>query len=144
LADRFVLPVKVKQPLDDPSQAPLDLKMATVSDPEAAKVRVKGIDQPPVLPLNFALYQNFPNPFNPETTIRFEIGSAAGSYVTLDVFNVLGQHVKRLVRGERAAGVYDVVWNGSDKVGGRVATGVYFYRLQVGDEIETKKMVLLK
>jgi hypothetical protein len=140
----FILPVKVKQPLDDPSKAPLDLRMATVSDPDAAKVRVKGIDQPPVLPDRFRLYQNFPNPFNPETTIRFEIGSAAGSNVMLDVYNVLGQHVVRLSQGTLPAGEYDVTWDGVDRAGQRVASGVYFYRLQVGGDIETKKMVLLK
>jgi hypothetical protein len=140
----FILPVKVKQPLADPAQAPLDLRLAKVSDPDAAKVRVKGIDQPPVLPERFRLYQNFPNPFNPETTIRFEIGSAAGSNVVLDVYNVLGQHVKRLARASYAAGEYNVTWDGTDKLGSRVASGVYFYRLQVADEIETRKMVLLK
>ena len=140
----FILPVKVKQPLADPEKAPLDLRMATVSDPQAAKVRVKGIDAPPVLPDKFLLHQNFPNPFNPETTIRFEIGSAAGSVVQLDVFNVLGQHVTRLKKETLAAGVYNVIWNGTSATGFPVASGVYFYRLQVGDEIETRKMVLLK
>lgn len=140
----FILPVKVKQPLADPAVAPLDLRMATVSDPEAAKVRVKGIDQEPVLPESFKLHQNFPNPFNPQTTIRFEIGSSAGSSVSLDVYNVLGQHVVQLARAEFAAGEYEVIWDGTDRQGSRVASGVYFYRLHVGSEVETKKMVLLK
>lgn len=140
----FVLPVKVKKPLEDPSKSPLHLMMATVSDPTAAKVRVKGMDEPPVLPESFRLYQNFPNPFNPSTTIRFEIGSAAGSTVQLDVYNVLGQHVKSLRKGELPAGEYNVTWNGTNTQGARVASGVYFYRLQVADEVATMKMVLLK
>jgi len=140
----FILPVKVKQPLADLAVAPFDLKMATVSDAEAAKVRVKGIDQEPVLPESFTLYQNFPNPFNPQTTIRFEIGGAAGSSVSLDIYNVLGQHVAQLARAEFAAGEYEVIWDGTDRQGSRVASGVYFYRLQVGGDVETRKMVLLK
>jgi len=64
--------------------------------------------------------------------------------VVLDVYNVLGQHVVRLSQGTLPAGEYDVTWDGVDRAGHRVASGVYFYRLQVGDDIETKKMVLLK
>jgi hypothetical protein len=140
----FILPVKVKQVMTDPTKPPLTLKDALVSDANAAKIRVKGIDDPPVLPKSFQLYQNFPNPFNPETTIRFEIGTAAGAHVVLDVYNVLGQHVRQLARTELPAGAYDVVWDGTASNGRRVASGLYLYRLQVGDEIETKKMVLLK
>jgi len=140
----FIIPVKVNQAMADPTKPPLTLKDALVSDPDAAKIRVKGIDDPPVLPHSFQLYQNFPNPFNPQTTIRFEIGSAAGSHVVLDIYNVLGQHVKQLARTEMNAGSYDVVWDGTDNNGRRVASGLYLYRLQVGEEIETKKMVLLK
>jgi len=141
----FVLPVKVKEPWADPHQPPLVLQDAVLSDPAAAKVRVKGIDEDPgVLPRAFELHQNFPNPFNPSTTIRFDIGTAAGENVVLDVFNVLGQHVRRLANAERSAGRYEVEWDGRDARGHPVATGLYLYRLQVGNEVETKKMLLLK
>jgi hypothetical protein len=140
----FIVPVKVNQAMADPTKPPLTLRDALVSDPDAAKIRVKGIDDPPVLPHSFQLYQNFPNPFNPETTIRFEVGTASGSTVALDIYNVLGQHVRQLARTELSAGSYDVVWDGTDNNGRRVASGLYLYRLRVGEEIETKKMVLLK
>ena len=123
---------------------PMTLDLAVVSDPNAAKVRVKGQDTGPIIPESFVLHQNFPNPFNPSTPIRFEIGAAAGEAASLDVFNILGRHVVSLTSGSHAAGSYEIVWDGHDKFGSRVASGVLFYRLQVGDEIVTKKMVLLK
>jgi hypothetical protein len=141
----FVLPVKVKEPWADMARPPLSLDAAVVSDVSAAKVRVKGMDgSDPVLPAAFVLHQNYPNPFNPATTIQFDIGGAAGDMVALDIYNVLGQHVKELTRAEMAAGSYEIVWDGTDRFGQRVATGVYLYRLRVGTEVQTKKMLLLK
>ena len=99
------------------------------------------------LPKVFSLSQNTPNPFNPSTTIRFELPHAAP--VELSVFNISGQKIRTLVRGEKAAGAYPVVWDGADENGIRVASGVYFCRLAVQakemkEVVQTKKMVMLE
>jgi hypothetical protein len=83
------------------------------------------------------LGQNYPNPFNPQTTIGFSI--AQPSRVTLSVFNVRGQLVQTLVDDEMAAGTHTVPFNAD-----RLASGVYFYKLNAGSFTETRRMVLLK
>lgn len=88
------------------------------------------------------LAQNFPNPFNLETQISFELLQAGK--VTLDIYNILGRRVRRLVDGLRPAGPNTVSWDGRNESGEAVATGVYFYRLQMGDRTQTRKMVLIK
>ncbi|MFC2092744.1 right-handed parallel beta-helix repeat-containing protein [Bacteroidota bacterium] len=90
-----------------------------------------------VIPDNFVLYQNFPNPFNPTTNIRFDVQQS--SYIKLIVFDILGKEVATLVSGKFRAGSYEVDWNASN-----YPSGVYFYTLQAGEYIETKKMLLLK
>jgi immune inhibitor A len=100
-------------------------------------------------PKAFELHQNYPNPFNPLTTIRYTVNSSQSTVrgplrTTLKIFNVRGQLVRTLVDEEKAKGVYSVVWDGKDEGGGEVSSGVYFYQLNVGDESEAKKMVLLK
>ena len=98
-----------------------------------------------LLPSGFSLHQNYPNPFNPTTTIAYTIGAADGTArTTLDVFNLLGRRVVRLVDEVQSPGTYTVVWDGRDAGGSRVATGVYLYRLTHGDRSQTRKMVLLK
>ncbi len=94
------------------------------------------------LPETFSLSQNYPNPFNPTTQINFEI--PVRSRVTLTIYNVLGQKVTTLVDKEMSAGRYIADWNSASDGGTIVASGVYFYKLEAGDFIETKKMVLLK
>lgn len=88
-------------------------------------------------PKEFVLYQNYPNPFNPSTTIRFSIPEKG--YVNLTVFNSLGQEVRNLVEGEKSQGTYETRF---DALG--LPSGLYFYRLQVGSSVETKKMILLR
>jgi hypothetical protein len=88
-------------------------------------------------PLQFGLDQNYPNPFNPATTISYEIRSAG--QVTLRVFDVLGREVATLVNGYQGAGSHTSTFDGS-----RLSSGVYFYRLQSGSFVNTKKMVLEK
>jgi immune inhibitor A len=96
-------------------------------------------------PTAFELHQNYPNPFNPLTTIRFTVnGSRSVLHTTLKIFNVRGQLVRILVDEEKAKGSYSAVWDGRDEEGSQVSSGVYFYQLNVGDESEAKKMVLLK
>ena len=93
-------------------------------------------------PTGYILQQNFPNPFNPETKINYELPRT--SKVLLKVFNELGEEVRTLVDQEQSAGKYQVQWDGKDNNYQSVATGVYFYQLYVGGSAQTKKMVLLK
>jgi len=103
-------------------------------------VREKAEDE--TVPENFMLLQNYPNPFNPITNIEFTIPQAA--HVKLEIFNVLGKRVVALVDEKIGAGYKIVEWDGKDDQGMDVSTGVYFYRLKVGDFTQTRKMVLLK
>ena len=95
-----------------------------------------------LVPTEYALENNFPNPFNPETTLRYALPEA--SQVTLSIYNVLGQEVVRLVDAEQTAGFYHVRWNGKNALGHSVASGVYLYRIQAGEFNQTQKMLLLK
>ena len=92
-------------------------------------------------PREFALYQNYPNPFNPSTMIQYSIIKA--SQVSLRIYNVLGAEVAVLVNSPQEAGSYTVQFN-SNKIGSGLSSGVYFYRLEVGSFISTKKLTLLK
>jgi hypothetical protein len=106
---------------------------------------------------DFSLSHNFPNPFNPETKIQYSLCSRQrkegdGSpfvvrgpiHTTLKIYNILGQLVKTLVDEPKEAGTYEVTWDGKDENGYQVTSGVYFYKLQAEDFIQTKKMVLIK
>ena len=86
---------------------------------------------------SFALEQNYPNPFNPSTTIRYQIPTAG--IVTLKIYDVLGNEVATLVNEEKSAGSYEVNFNASS-----LASGIYFYKIQAGSFVQTKKMILLK
>ncbi|MFW9952195.1 MAG: T9SS type A sorting domain-containing protein [Candidatus Thorarchaeota archaeon] len=89
------------------------------------------------LPSSYLLSQNYPNPFNPSTIINYQIPEI--NFVTLKVFNALGNEITTLVNEEKPVGEYEVNFNGSE-----LPSGVYFYRIQAGDFIETKKMILIK
>jgi len=95
-----------------------------------------------LIPMQYALYQNFPNPFNPVTEIQFDVPDV--SAVDLVVYNLMGQQVRRLVNGEIQAGYHRVVWDGLNDRGEPVSTGVYIYSLTSPSFHNTKKMVLLK
>ena len=97
-----------------------------------------------MLPTSFVLRQNYPNPFNPSTTIAFTLDGGGEERVTLDLFNILGRHVTTLVDAVLPPGEHRAVWDGTDRFGRPAATGVYLYRLRVGAETETRKMLLLK
>ncbi len=100
------------------------------------------------LPKSFVLEQNYPNPFNPSTTISYSINSrgtvGSPNRTLLEIFNLLGQRVKTLVDERQSAGVYKVEWSGYNDAGQEVASGIYFYRLILGDESQSKKMMLVK
>lgn len=97
----------------------------------------------PSTPNAFALHSNVPNPFNPQTTISYDI-PASGGNVSISIYDVAGRLVRELVSEHRGAGTWSVQWNGDDAHGGRVASGVYFYRMRAGSFVDTRKMVLLK
>ncbi|NWG28946.1 MAG: T9SS type A sorting domain-containing protein [Ignavibacteriaceae bacterium] len=85
----------------------------------------------------FELMQNFPNPFNPSTSIKYAISN--GQFVTLKVYDVLGNEVAILVNEEKEQGVYDITFNAAG-----LSSGMYLYKLQAGSFVETKKMILLR
>ena len=95
-----------------------------------------------VAPLKFELYQNYPNPFNPETVIAYELKRTA--FVSLKVYDLTGKEVISLVNKKQTGGSYQVLWNGRNKYGKEVSTGIYFYRIISGNFIATKKLILLK
>lgn len=111
---------------------------------------VSSVKTESIIKKSFLLHQNYPNPFNPVTTIKFSIptplnppfikgGTQGGSIVTLKVYDVLGREVAVLVSIEKSPGTYEVKWDASGE-----PSGIYFYRLEAGGFIETKKMVLLR
>jgi hypothetical protein len=97
----------------------------------------------PAIPTTYALHQNHPNPFNPTTTIRYDVPVGGGN-VTLRIYDVNGRLVRTLVEGRRPAGQLAVTWDGRDNKGNPVATGAYFYRVRAKRFEQTRKMVLLK
>jgi hypothetical protein len=106
-------------------------------------VLVVGVDgEKSQLPSAFGLAQNYPNPFNPTTVIRYSLSRR--SQVNIAIYNVLGQQVTTLVDETKPAGAYEATWDGMDRSGQRVGSGIYFYRITAGDFSETRKMVLLK
>jgi hypothetical protein len=101
------------------------------------------------LPKAIHLDQNYPNPFNPLTSIGFDVYSlrfmgGRPVHTNLRVYNLRGQLVRTLLDEEKQPGAHVVTWDGKDQQGEQVSSGIYFYRLQAGDESEVKKMVLLK
>lgn len=94
------------------------------------------------LPQTYELLQNHPNPFNPSTTIGYQLPAAG--HVTVRVYTMLGQPVVTLVDREMAAGKHSVVWDGRNERGEFVATGVYLYRMEVAGVVQTRKLVLAK
>jgi hypothetical protein len=93
-------------------------------------------------PVSFSLAQNFPNPFNPTTTIQFNLDQKAD--VTLAVYNLQGQLVNTVVSGSLSAGSHNVAWDGKDKEGNDAGSGVYIYRLIAGETSVSKKMIVVR
>ncbi|TFB12660.1 T9SS type A sorting domain-containing protein [Candidatus Marinimicrobia bacterium MT.SAG.4] len=123
----------------------------STNDPETPQITVPvqlivdgiiGVDTEDFLPKEFALEQNYPNPFNPMTRINYALPKA--SSVSLIIYNMMGQEVIRWNEQNADAGYYSKVWNGKNKQGMLVSSGIYIYRLVAGDFTKTKKMVLLK
>ena len=104
---------------------------------------VTDVDDLAGLPNQYELYQNYPNPFNPVTTLRYQLASP--SFVSLKIYNVLGEEIANLVEGEQSAGYHEVIWNAEKE-----ASGIYYARMIASDvsrkEVyhETKKLLLMK
>ncbi|MFQ6116444.1 MAG: FlgD immunoglobulin-like domain containing protein [bacterium] len=95
-----------------------------------------------LVPSAFQLYPNFPNPFNPETQIRFDLPEAA--QVDLRIYNALGQLVRTLVDRSYSAGTFTVFWDSRDDEGKPLPSGIYFYKIKAGNFQAQRKLLLLK
>ena len=93
-------------------------------------------------PIKYSLNNNYPNPFNPLTTIRYDLPE--DGFVNVTIYDMMGRTVKIMVTEEQNAGVKSVQWDATDSFGKPVSAGVYLYQIQVGEYMGTKKMVLLK
>lgn len=93
-------------------------------------------------PADYSLANNYPNPFNPSTTIEFNIGSS--EYVTLEIYNSLGEKVKTLASGIFPMGRHSLKWDATDDSGNKVNSGIYIYRITTENYVNTKRMLLLK
>jgi len=112
---------------------------ASVSDTLTMNFLITDVDERPVsvVPDDFVIYANYPNPFNPTTTIRYGIPHT--SHVTLSVYNMLGQEISVLVDDEETGGMYEVRWDASD-----MPSGIYFYRIQAGSWQKVRRMILMR
>jgi hypothetical protein len=120
------------------ARSPRTLRLIIGTDEFAERVR-NGVS---LTPLEYALEQNYPNPFNPTTTIRYSLKQQ--SSVQVELFNVLGQRIRTLVRDQQPAGVYRVTWDGTDDAGVQVSSGMYIVRLRAGEFTASKKVMLLR
>ena len=137
LLDRGSIPINRAQVVFYDVDHP-DTKVSTTTDEEGYfTLSVNDV----VLPGSNALGQNYPNPFNPSTLIPFEISQ--GGHVRLDVFNLLGQRVVRLIDEDRPAGPHKAHWNGTDAQGRSVAAGIYIFRLSTRDWHQARRLVLI-
>ena len=125
---------------DDPN---LDVVLEAVDLADAGgRVIHTEIKESTMVPAQFTLHQNSPNPFNPTTEIRFDLASP--QRVRLSIFNILGQEIIRLADREYPAGSHTVTWEGTDDQGHPAASGIYFYRIEAGSFTASRKMVLMK
>jgi hypothetical protein len=118
-----------------------DLSNPTLQIPITLTSGVANVD-PGLIPVVTALDANFPNPFNPETTIRYSVKEAGA--VRISIYNLKGQLIRSLVNESKAAGYHRVIWNGKDERGMAVSSGIYFYRMDAVNYSATKKMMLMK
>lgn len=135
--------VKLKVPGSDLSS--LAITRAMLVDGKASTFEAEIVarkETEAIRPSSFVLRQNYPNPFNPETHISYMLPHDGN--VKLMVYSVRGQKVRTLVNGFQATGPQSVRWDGTDDKGNSVASGIYFYRIEAGEFIDTKKMMMLK
>jgi hypothetical protein len=116
--------------------------MASEHDSGSTEIITAVDDDLPSVPEDFFLSSNYPNPFNPSTTISY--GLPADADVRVEIYNLLGQNVRTLVDEHQSAGYKAVIWDGRDNSGSSVSTGVYFYRIEAGKFQASRKMLLIK
>lgn len=133
---------EVLQSLDNPADL-LSLTDAVVNEGSGSFVIQNRVNSSlNSIPVEFSLSQAYPNPFNPQTMIQYQLPQK--SNVALKIYNLYGQEVRTLVQGEKEAGSYEVHWNGRDDLGQRVSSGIYIYRIQAGEFMQSRKLTLLK
>jgi hypothetical protein len=131
----------------------IKIKEAILVDKDANKIPVEIVGEmkkgeegsdvkESIVPKDFSLSQNLPNPFNPQTEISYDIPNAC--HVSLSIYNLLGQRTRTLVDEYQTTGHKTVHWDGKDDQGIQVASGIYFYQIQAGDFTDAKKMILMK
>ncbi|MBO6620974.1 MAG: T9SS type A sorting domain-containing protein [Balneola sp.] len=128
---------------DENSSPSLSILRFQANEVDLTATAVSNEDVALNVPDEFNLYQNYPNPFNPSTTIGFDVPNGK-TQIRLEIYNILGQRVKTLVNDVYSAGRYKVTWDGTNNIGGRVSTGVYIYRIQAGDIVQSKKLTFIK
>jgi hypothetical protein len=140
--DLVRLTFKVLREFEDAAR--FEIAQGIVFDPERLSnpVVTQGVLNVESTPTEFALFQNFPNPFNPETTIKYNLSESAD--VTVQIYNVVGQVVRSLVAERQSAGRYQVQWSGKDDRGVTVSSGIYFYQISAGKFHDVRKLMLLK
>jgi hypothetical protein len=106
------------------------------------KVEIEILLEGPDIPDNYILHQNYPNPFNPNTSIRYEVPQ--DGFVTVQIFDMLGQEVTTLFSGNTKAGKYTLNWDGTDRNGKQVSSGSYIYRMSAGEFVKSMKMILIR
>ena len=95
-----------------------------------------------MLPFNYSVGQNFPNPFNPITEIKYELPN--DEFVDLIIYDLMGRNVKKLISKYHSAGTYSIEWNGTNNVGELVSAGMYFYTFKTNNFSQTRKMMFIK
>jgi endo-beta-N-acetylglucosaminidase D len=134
-SNNAILGSSINPDVNDPTWVQANILIVNVNDEEINSV----------IPTNFSLSQNYPNPFNPTTNIKFSLPSVIASgtkqsqMVTIKVYDILGSEIETLINEEKTAGTYEVQFDGS-----KLASGIYFYKLQAGSFVESKKMILIK
>ncbi|MBN2009889.1 T9SS type A sorting domain-containing protein [candidate division KSB1 bacterium] len=131
------------------NSTPIEIANIILTDINGNQLQVGAVDADytdwsgdQLIPDGFVLQQNYPNPFNPTTFIRFDL--PASSFVSLNIFNMQGQLVRKLVNETKAPDTYTIQWNGLNEAGERVPSGIYIYTLNAGAFKSTRKMLLLK
>lgn len=94
------------------------------------------------IPRDYQLFQNYPNPFNPDTRIAFDLPK--NEYVTVNIFDMRGAEVITLIDGLKQTGHHELIWDGKDKLGNHVTSGVYFCKIQAGRLSQVRKMLLIR
>ena len=100
------------------------------------------LEQTRLIPTSYGLSQNYPNPFNPETTIAYQLPETG--HVTIVIYNMMGQEVRKLIDEDRQAGFHEVVWDGRNEKGETVPSGIFIIRTVIGEVVKTRKVLLMK